>query len=777
VTFTQRRISGWLILAVFALAGSAWLWQLDFAQKVSTDVLDLIPVDQRDPELAIVRGMASDAEARTMLIVLRDPTGSPVGLEAARRFVQELERSRSFTQVVALGDPAWRDAAAKALFDLRFALLLPGWLEGQDQRDLPQTVARRLKEFLETPEAFAFQDLIPADPLLLLPDALKRMGKGLTLVGPDPSAGSGLVWAQLRESPLSEAGQRPAFAAIEAAAAATRAEFPGIVPSYTGVNRFAAASRDRIEREVSWLNLFSLVAVLAVAWTFVRGVHRALHLVPVVLLAVLGAWVVTTLTFDRVHVIVFALGALLTGVAIDYGFYLYMQPPASPDEDYGTKVRRLMKPLLASCFTTVTGFALLLLAELPMIRQLGVFVGAGLLCALGAAVVYFATVREPFLEARVFRWRGGLSPVRRRQLRRVLVVLWVLALPGLARLSWRDDIRQLEVPAPEVQAEDAKIRAVFGRQGDATVYLSRGATLDEARMAVHTLEKWLGTRAATWANLAPVIPTAEARAGALRFVREHPEFPRELRTALAAEGFTAEEFEPFFNAYTRYAAEAASGDFDRHVDQLRSKLTGPIGLLLHAGAGQNWLVTLATGNLAEPPPAEAQTVTASQLQTLNRLFSRYRESALQLSLLGLAVVGAGVLLTYGVRDGLRIFAIPCGACLGIFGALGWAGVPLNLFHLLGAFLGVCLTHNYSIFSATSAYRHEPPPVSVRLSALTTAASFGVLATSGIPVVRALGLTVALMVLAALLVIELEHLSSLGQTRPEAAGNKPQGALA
>jgi predicted exporter len=47
-----------------------------------------------------------------------------------------------------------------------------------------------------------------------------------------------------------------------------------------------------------------------------------------------------------------------------------------------------------------------------------------------------------------------------------------------------------------------------------------------------------------------------------------------------------------------------------------------------------------------------------------------------------------------------------------------------------------------------------------MSALTTAASFGVLALSGIPVVRALGTTVALMVVAALLAIEFEHLTGL-----------------
>jgi predicted exporter len=49
-----------------------------------------------------------------------------------------------------------------------------------------------------------------------------------------------------------------------------------------------------------------------------------------------------------------------------------------------------------------------------------------------------------------------------------------------------------------------------------------------------------------------------------------------------------------------------------------------------------------------------------------------------------------------------------------------------------------------------------------MSALTTAASFGVLAFSGIPVVRALGVTVASMVIAALVVIELEHLAPLAK---------------
>ncbi len=715
-----------------------------------------------------------------MFFELTGANGQPAPATAATRFVTELGREPAFDQVVFMGDTAVRDTLGRELFEQRFTLLFPLWLREHVtayattggapagfSEWLAHDTAAALSRFLTAPEALAFQEMIPSDPLLLMPGAVDRLKDGLSLVQPAASNAKAatLVWARLADSPLSEAGQAPAFAAIEHAAISVRAEYPGFAVAYTGVNRFAAASRARIEREVTWLNALSLAAVLAVAFTFIRRVYRGLHLIPVVVLSVLGAWVCATLVFDRLHIMVFVVGSLLTGVAIDYGFYLFMQPPARPGEDYWEKVRRLAKPLLASCLTTVAGFALLLFSELPFIRQLGVFVGAGLVCALVAAVVYFSTVRNSFLETRVFRGGQGLPPGVRRGIRRLFIWAWIIALPGLALLKWKDDIRELEIPLPELKREDARISALFGEQTDRTVYLTYGSSVVEARASLEKLETWLrsaGEGRTQTIGLGAIVPTMKVHSEAVKFGREHPEFPGQLRAALAAAGFDDAEFAPFFDTYARHVAEAKETDLDAALRALQGKLIGPVGLLLHTGTPLSWFVTIARGAPEIAPPIETHTVSASQLQSLNRIFSRYRQSALWLSATGLAIIGAGVFLSYGWRDGARIFAIPCGACLGLFGLFGWLGHPLNLFHLLGAFLGVCLTHNYSIFSATSAYRNEPPPVSVRMSALTAAASFGVLALSGIPVVRALGSTVALIVIAALVVIEFEHLAALGK---------------
>jgi predicted exporter len=238
-------------------------------------------------------------------------------------------------------------------------------------------------------------------------------------------------------------------------------------------------------------------------------------------------------------------------------------------------------------------------------------------------------------------------------------------------------------------------------------------------------------------------------------MEELADFEPQLQSALVRHGFAPEEFAAFFSAWREWRQRPAMPAYENLAQGLVGELHGPLGLLMSGEPGATWFAVVADHPPGASPPAETGTVEAAQLQTLNRLFGRYRASALKMSLFGLGLVGLSVLVLYRPRRGLRIFALPLGSCFFAFGVFGLAGQTMNLFHLLGAFLGVCLSHNYAIFSAENAARGETPPPSIRLSALCTAVSFGVLALSRIPVVAALGSTVALIVLTALVAVELE----------------------
>ncbi|MDP3071820.1 MAG: MMPL family transporter [Opitutaceae bacterium] len=756
-----------LALLALAAACGGWLLRLDHAAKISTNVLDLMPAAEQSLELGIVRGFSQGAQARVVLIALRDPRAPETPpATAAQAFAAALRASPLFAEAVAVGDPAADGELGKKIFEHRFDWLLPTWLAererafaatGAQPAEFPRWLAAQaaadLEAFLARPEAAAMQDILPRDPLLLVPSLAE---KARLLATPAAHAGGhALIWALSRPSPLAEEGQAPIFAVIERALAEARAAHPGVELRWTGIARFAAASRARIESEIGLLNLGSLLAVLGVSSLLVRRIWRLLHLVPIILLSLAGAWTISTLIFDRLHILVFVIGSLLSGVAIDYGFYLYMQPSLRPDEPYGEKLRRLLKPLLASCLTTVIGFSLLLFSDLPLIRQIGVFVSAGLLCALGAAMLYFAQLDRPQLEGRTIGNFAGHGSRWRPAVRLLAIAAIAVAVLGPLRLTWRDDVRELDLPSPELHANDAALRALFGDSAKRSLWLTHGATLAEARTR---LEAFLASRSGLAAgSVGQLLPTEADWTAWLARRATLGAFAPEFRAALAARGFTPESFEPFFTGWHDAITRPAAGTYEKLATDLRASLTGPLSLLSHTSAAPFWFLTVVEQPAAEAAPAP-HTLALNQLASLNDLFTRYRWSALRLSLVGLGFVMASVFLIYPPRRGLRIAVVPAGACFFVFGALGLAGQTLNLFHLLGAFLGVCLSHNYAIFSSDHATSGKPPPAAVRLSALSTAASFGVLACSRIPVIHALGLTVALIVVTTLLVVELEPLA-------------------
>ncbi|MGH7996462.1 MAG: hypothetical protein ACREFX_08935, partial [Opitutaceae bacterium] len=615
-----------------------------------------------------------------------------------------------------------------------------------------------LESFLERPEAAPMQDLTVLDPLLLVPKVAERTATdGMLRVHAD---GEGLVWAAIRASPLSASGQGPVFAAVDRALAQVRAAHPDLILRWTGVNRFAAASRARIESEMRALNLLSLLAVLGAGCLFVRRLWQLLHLVPVVLCSMLGAWTISTLVFSHLHVLVFAIGSLLSGVAVDYGFYIFLQPYLRGDEGYPSKLRRLIGPLLASCLTTVAGFSLLLWSDLPLIREVGLFVSAGLLVALGAAAAYFAQLDRPYLETRRFA-RSSLPRAGRRvrgYCRAAAVIAAAAALAGLWRLRWRDDIRELDVPQAALEANDSAVRARFGDEDHRAVYLTYGATPAQARSR---LADFIGYERARRpgtdvASLAIILPTREDYERMPRLLGELGGFSADFRAALAKRGFLPDAFSAFFRQWKDLRRRPPREPYDALYTEAGRILSGPLRLLYSTGPSQSWFISLVDGP-ERPVPADLHTAGVDQLESLNALFTHYRWSALRLSLVGLALIVASVFVIYPFERALRIAVIPAGSCLFVFGLLGLAGCTLNLFHLLGAFLAFCLAHNYSILSSESAWGRTAPPVSIRLSALCASGSFGVLALSDIPVVHALGLTVALIVLTALGAVELEPL--------------------
>jgi predicted exporter len=153
-----------------------------------------------------------------------------------------------------------------------------------------------------------------------------------------------------------------------------------------------------------------------------------------------------------------------------------------------------------------------------------------------------------------------------------------------------------------------------------------------------------------------------------------------------------------------------------------------------------------------------------------QIYARYFNEILALSAFGiLAIV---LLLTYSLRDLKRTAAVllPLGlAVLLVMAGLVALGEKLNLLHLVGMLLIVAVGSNYALFFNRSSLPREsktglPLPttlLSVLLANACTSICFGVLSFSTVPVLHALGVTVAPGAILALL-LSIVFTPSLGQ---------------
>ncbi len=749
---------GAVSVALFLGVAGSIVGLTDWDQRLSSRVLDLLPSSDHSIERRFMVGVLRDRQANQIRIAV---TGLPDDQQdAAGDFVEDVIRKSGAVDPDIPTDQELFDRVARVFYENRLSLLLPHWLAQKREEWLVQGgnlsfhdwLARRiaddLDQFLTSPDGFFFSDLVTSDPLLLLPGLQDSVAQGMA------SMGGSVRTAQLSGSAFDPDNQSLISEVVAGLEEELARVFPGARLLVSGTVLFAGHSRTAIRAEVGRINLGSILMVLLVAIVCLRNPIGLIGLVPVAACGLTGGLVGVVYLFGQVHIMSLVMGAFLAGITVDYGFHAFMCRA-------GDEPSRLWKPLTVAVGSTAAGFAILLFATLPVIRQLGAFVMTGLVCAFLAAVVLKPAIRSNLVRTRPAIERPLMSGPPGRWHLLLLAIFMATVAGGVFRIEWRDDIRELDIPSPELLSTDRAIRDLTETAGDGTAYLTTGQSYLKAIAHFRAFEadRAEGGFGAPM-GLASVLPTSGELQAAREFLDDAQalQWIETLGLELERIGCDASAFDPFFRSWSDLrTSDLQDLQVETQLRAMSDLLTGPASFLMIEADGIHAVASVASDSAKGPDgnlDPNLNTIKASQLENLNQVFSRYRREIWGFLLAGLSVAAIGVLVIYRLAAGIRILMVPIASTLTAFGALGWMIQGLNLFHLLAGLLGFCLALDYALFAWEARRRREAPPVSIRVSGLTTLAAFGVLATSRLPAVSALGLTVGLIVLVTLIIIEL-----------------------
>ncbi|MGB7816872.1 MAG: MMPL family transporter [Methylotenera sp.] len=739
------------------------------------------------------------AEQQLLMDQLKDGLASRlilVGIEGSdqttrARFSKEIARTlRTNPAFVTVnnGEPVTTERDRSYLFNNRY-LLSPAVTPQRFSVDGLHAAVSDSIDQLASPAGLLFKSLLPRDPTGEMLQLLDQMNTGSRPQLVDGAWASrdgktALLLIQTRALGSDTDAQKQAMQTIEGAFAKASAKSHGATGDarllMTGPGVFSVVSRDTIKSQVRLIFVISTLLIALLLLAVYRSLSALLLGFLPVATGILAGIASVSLGFGVVHGITLGFGTALIGEAVDYSIYLFMQSERAFDGENEKNrkawIVRVWPTVRLGVLTSVFGFAALLLSGFPGLAQLGLYSIAGLVAA--SAMTRYVL---PHLLPAGFHIRDvtdtGLT------LSRYAALATRLRWPAIALLVassvvvyqhhnhlWNTELAALSPVSVADQALDTRLRAGMGAPDVRYVVVVSGdsqetvlGTTEKILAALQVLvEKGVLTAFDSASHYLPSQSTQRARQASLPTAAELK--PR-LENAIKDLPVRPQVFTPFL---TDVEAARNKPLLQRSDLENTSMAMAVDAMLLQQGPHWSALVPLTTpesGNIdaaqvrAALNQAQVPNAVFVDMKTeSNRLYSAYMHEAIMLSLAGLVAII--ILLLFVLRSPMRVMAVVtplAAAVLTVTAGLALFGQQLIMLHLIGLLLIVAIGSNYALFFNQPQNEGEDtqgiPPrtyASLLFANIATVLGFGLLAFSSVPVLQAMGVTVAPGVILALI---------------------------
>ncbi len=724
--------------------------------RVSSDLRLFLPGAASPAQLFVLDGIGDSPASRLLLVALDGAEPMEVA-ELSHALAERLRGKAEFLQV--------HNGAEQAIpnWVTEYRYLLTPARDGRplDEGVLRDALTERLQD-LASPAAPLLESLIPADPTL---EALAVLESWAARDAPrtiggawfDASGTRALLAIETAAGGFDPDGQGRAIAALESEFESVR-DGRELRVTVSGPGRFSALMQERTQREATVLGSVATVALLLLLYAAYRRWRVLLLAALPIASAGLAGLAMVGLRFGEVHGITLAFGFTLIGVAQDYPLHLFSHQHRGLEPL--VTARALWRTLATGVASTCVAYLAFLESGVAGLAQLAWFTITGLLVA-GVATRYAL----PRIMGDDFHDAAGMPAVARLESALAWPALGPLALgaavlAAVAILSfapgrfWQDDFGALTPVPRELLAADSELRHAIGAPDARYLGLVTAATPEAALAALEAATPGLEALVAAGAvsrfdHAARYLPSAKRQRERQRALPDAEALSAMLAAVASRLPYRDDTFAPFL-ADVKRARTLPTLTLERLRPTAEAALVD--GLLRERPDG--WAATILFSDVTDPAAlADWATRIGDGTAVIDlkgestALVVRQRERML------LCLSAAALLLVAVVRLSLgswgraaRVLAPMALSTLLIVMTLRLAGQALDLFHLVSLLLAAGLGLDYALFFEHAGLRRAERLRTlhgVLACALSTLMVFVLLSFSTIPVLRSIGITVAL----------------------------------
>jgi predicted exporter len=536
----------------------------------------------------------------------------------------------------------------------------------------------------------------------------------------------------------------------------------------SGPGIFSVEAREKIEGVATRFAIITALLVSALMLLVYRSwLVLAISLLPVISGALAGIAAVS-MGYGVVFGVTLGFGITLIGEAVDYSIYFFTH--LSRGRPASEALEKIWPTIRLGVLTTICGFAPMFLADFPGLAQLGLFSVVGLIVAVLVArwvlpklvAPGFAPVAPTMLGSKVIALIAQAPKLRPLVL--VAVVIAMISIALHRGPMWSDQLSSLFPLSLEKQQIDQSLRDDLGAPDVRYLIVVAGKTREEVLEGSEAVGAQLDAlvRADSltgYDNPARYLPSRKTQLARQAALPETPQLRANLKKALDGLPFRDDLFEPFMEEVSAARSQPLLTPESMQGTNLGLQSES---LLAHYDNGWRAMLPLRGVHDIETirktfDRADGSVVTLDMKNESDSLYESYLREAVMLSSIGALAIF--LLLAVSLRSVRRVAEVllPLAAAVVItLAVLLASGQQLLLFHLVGMLLAVAISLNYSLFfdRESNARTHDEDTrltmVSLLVANVSTTIAFGMLAFSGVPVLTAIGQTVAIAAFLSLL---------------------------
>ncbi len=751
-----------ILLFIWVAVLLACIYIIATRLSVSADLGQFLPpIETNDSTHAgmaqsVLNDLAQGGHSTLIMIALEGDNAEELASQS-RQLVAQLESSQYFKQVKN-GSKSVLPGKDSLIYRYRYLLSKNTNPEAFSLPALKTTFSRRLND-LQSAQGSIVKRYLPSDPTLETLSILNQWRGDTRLkkkfgVWFDQKGESALILAEMKLAGYDIDQQEFLLNHLETTFESIRKQ-TNVKMIYSGPARFAVSTRNQIRAEIKWLSTIAsliVILILAVAYRRIRLV--LLSSLPLATALVVAVAVSTTI-FSSVHGITIAFGMTLIGVSIDYPVHSFSHWMSN--ESLSKSLQKIWPTLLLSVVTTCLGYLSLLLTDFGGLKQLGVFTIVGLISA--ALVTRYVL---PNLAG-----SSGVSLNVERCTQRLqhgkivspyiglLVLMLSIVLIWMIPSRWETNLTALS-PLPEhARKVDQHLRDKLAVADLNHIALIQAKDIQQLLELQESLEPGLLSlqkRGAidSFESLHKYLPSFQQQQRRQASLPQSSELSTRIIKAQHDLPFQSGTFEQFI-----LDVSAAKTLEPIDLDRLEKTIVGLklSGLYLKNDIGYVGLIRF--GNVTQPERliewAELQKNSQIQYVNIRQLtettLNRFQAEALSRLMWGAGIIALFLLLALKPnRRFVSVLATLYSSILVTLVLLNSLGAVLSLFHLLALVLVAGIGLDYSLFFS----RPDHQLISrcrtlhgIVVCMLSTVSVFGILSFSSIPVLHAIGQTVAL----------------------------------